>query len=385
MNTAIQKLLVAGIAICSLSSVAANEKGESMQRPATVPAVTDAVPDIPWAVPPQVIINKQAMEFTSAGARLSGTLYYPEGREKLAAVIVFHGASEPSQDALLYTHLKQMLPPLGIAVFVFDRRGTGQSGGGERGMQDFDVLSDDGVAAFQMLAKDARIDPRRIGFWGLSQGGWLTLLAAGKEPRAAFAISVSAPMVKADVQMIFASANILHTLGYPQSVIDQAIATRRAIDGYIRGKVDRTTVERMLDEAERQPWFQQIYLGRSMIEPNSGWRQQISSDPMRSLGESRAPTLLIFGQQDMWIPVAETIDVLRASRSQRGLTVRVISGASHEMMLGVSPRDAMNPALFSKFAPNAPEYFGLLGSWLAEHGIASSALPKPAAGDRTLH
>lgn|SRR5512138_895128 len=107
-----------------------------------------------------------------------------------------------------------------------------------------------------------------------------------------------------------------------------------------------------------------------MIEANSSWRQQIASDPMRSLGESRVPTLLIFGQVDMWIPVGETINVLKASGSQRGdLTVSVIPGASHEMMLGVDPKDAMNPALF--------EYFGLLGSWLAEHGIGTSALPAP--------
>jgi alpha-beta hydrolase superfamily lysophospholipase len=378
MNTPIPMLLVAIVAMPLLTGCR-DQKSESMQRTdaATAPAADVATTDTPWAVPPQVVINKHSMLFTSAGARLSGTLYYPEGREKLAAVIVFHGAAEPSQDAELYTHLKQMLPPLGIAVFVFDRRGTGQSNGGERGMQDFDMLSDDGVAAFQMLAQYARIVPKRIGFWGLCQGGWLTLLAANKEPRAAFAVSVSAPMVKADVQMIFASANILHTHGYPQSVIDQAIATRRAIDGYVRGKVDRATVERMLDEAARQPWFRQIYLGRNMIEPNSSWRQQIESDPMRSLDESRAPTLLIFGEEDMWIPVSETIEVLKASGSQRGhLTVRVISGASHEMMLGVDPKDAMDPALFSTFAPNAPEYFGLLSTWLAEHGIGTSELPE---------
>jgi pimeloyl-ACP methyl ester carboxylesterase len=184
-------------------------------------------------------------------------------------------------------------------------------------------------------------------------------------------------MVKADVQMIFASTNILRTYGYPQSIIDQAIATRRAIDGYVRGKVDRATVESMLDAAEHQPWFKQIYLGRSMIEPNSSWRQQIESDPMRSLGKSRVPTLLIFGQEDMWIPVGETTRLLEGSGTQRGdLTVRVISGASHEMMLGTNPKDAIDPALFSKLAPNAPEYFGLLSSWLAERGIATSKFSK---------
>ena len=325
-----------------------------------------------WAVPPQVVIDREPMEFASAGAQLSGTLYYPQGGKDLAAVIVFHASGEPSQDDRLYTHLKQMLPPLGVAVFVYDRRGTGRSGGGEHGKQDFDLLSDDGVAAFQVLAHQPRIDSKRIGFWGLSQGGWLALLAAGKEPRAAFAISASAPMVKADEQMIFASRNILRTLGYPQSVIDQAVATRRAIDGYVRGTVNRATVDRMLDAAEQEPWFKQIYLGRSMIDPDADWREEIASDPMRSLRKSRVPKLLIFGQEDMWIPVGETIQRLGAADLADNLTIRVISGASHEMVLGTDPKDEIDPAFFSKLAPNAPEYFGVLGAWLAEHGIAKT-------------
>ena len=39
------------------------------------------------------------------------------------------------------------------------------------------------------------IDASRIGYWGLSQGGWLAASAAQRDPKAAFAISVSAPLV----------------------------------------------------------------------------------------------------------------------------------------------------------------------------------------------
>lgn len=330
-----------------------------------------AAATVPWAVRPQLIIDKQEMTFTSAGAQLNGTLYYPEGRRKLAAVVVLHAAGEPSQNAPLYTHLKQMLPPLGIAVLVFDRRGTGKSGGGEHGKEDFDVLSSDGVAAFQMLSKDPRIDPKRIGFWGLSQGGWLTLLAAKKEPSAAFAIAVSAPMVTADVQMNFATANILSTKGYPKSVIDQAIAARGAVDAYVRGKTDRATAERALHSVEQQPWFKLIYLEGNMDDPD--WRQQISSDPMRSVKGTQVPTLLVYGQEDMWIPVGDTVRMLTATKTQHpNITTKVIAGATHEMMLGTGPKDEMDPALFPKFAPDAPEYFGFMSAWLGEHGIAKA-------------
>lgn len=324
----------------------------------------------PWTVARPTVIKQQDMAFTSAGAKLSGTLYYPEGHRSLAAVIVLHGASEPSRDSALYTHLKQTLPPLGVATFVFDRRGTGRSGGGEHGKEDFDVLSDDAVAAFRMLIKDPRIDPNRVGFWGLSQGGGLVLLAAKKEPRAAFAIAVSALTTTADVQMNFASANIMRIKGYTPSAIDQAIATRHAIDNYVRGKIDRATIERALDAAEHQPWFKQIYLSRGMID-DPDWRQEIGSDPLKALNGSRVPTLLIFGQEDVWVPVGYAINELQATRKLHpNVTTRVIAGATHEMMLGVDPKEEIDPAAFSKFAPNAPEYFGLMSAWLGERGIA---------------
>jgi len=44
---------------------------------------------------------------------------------------VLHRASSPSQDLPLYEHLKHILPALGVAVFVHDRRGSGASGDDE--------------------------------------------------------------------------------------------------------------------------------------------------------------------------------------------------------------------------------------------------------------
>ena len=71
--------------------------------------------------------------------------------------MVLHGASSPSQDLPLYEHLKQILPPLGVAVFVYDRRS------GE-GQYDFQVLAEDGLAARNTLTGNPHVDGARIGF-----------------------------------------------------------------------------------------------------------------------------------------------------------------------------------------------------------------------------
>jgi hypothetical protein len=40
------------------------------------------------------------------------------------------------------------------------------------------------------------------------------------------------------------------------------------------------------------------------------------------------------------------------------------------MMLGVDPKDQVDPKFFPKEAPDAPAYFALLAAWLAQHGFA---------------
>lgn len=144
-----------------------------------------------WHVAATREIISQEIQFTNADAQLVGTVYLPRTGNRLPAVVALHDASIPSRDAALYRHLREGLPALGFAVLIYDRRGTGQSSGDPR--VDYETLADDAIAGQHALAKFPRIDPARIGFWGLSQGGWLAVLAAGRSKAAAFAISVSLP------------------------------------------------------------------------------------------------------------------------------------------------------------------------------------------------
>ena len=113
-----------------------------------------------WSAPSTTHVLIEDKTFNRDGIKLAGTLHLPQTSGKIPAVVVFHGASSPLQSEALYDHLKQMLPPLGIAVFTFDRRGTGKSEGNALGNA-FDTLADDGIAAAQMLASDPRINSQR--------------------------------------------------------------------------------------------------------------------------------------------------------------------------------------------------------------------------------
>ena len=189
---------------------------------------------LPWSAAATTSVVVEERTFTNGDVKLSGTLHLPRSQRPVAAVVVTHSASSPLRTTSLYEHLQAMLPALGIAVFVYDRRGSGQSGTQDAG-GDFTLLADDAVAAVRSLKADPRIDPRRIGTWGLSQGGWISPLAASRSTDIAFVIAVSAPVVTADVQMIFSSTNHLRAHGHTQADIDRMVATRKAVDDYMRG------------------------------------------------------------------------------------------------------------------------------------------------------
>jgi pimeloyl-ACP methyl ester carboxylesterase len=325
-----------------------------------------------WSASATTIARTEDKLFKNGDTKLAGTLVLPQLSRKVPVVVILHGASSPLRSEALYDHLRRMLPPLGIAVFTYDRRGTGQSGGAPRGNA-YELLADDGVAAAQMLAQDPRIDAGRIGFWGLSQGGWLSLLAASKYEPTAFAISVSAPMVTPDAQMNFAVANILRIKGYGQADIDLAISARTAVDEFERGRLDRTTAQARVDKAASQPWFDLIYMDRTFSDPDeSGWAKEIRHDPLASIGEIRAPTLIIYGSGDPWVPAALSMDRLRAfTQSHRNFETVVVAGADHAMMTTATPAQQIDPAFFPQQAPDSAEYFGRLAAWLQRQGLTN--------------
>lgn len=315
---------------------------------------------------PGVVI--QEIQFTNGDARLAGTVYLPASGDHLAAVVGLHGASQPTRAAALYRHLTEGLPAMGIAVLIYDRRGTGASSGSLN--VDYETLAGDAIAGQNALAKLPRIDAKRIGFWGLSQGGWIAVLAAGRSKNAAFAISVSAPLVTPAQQMDFASTNLLTLRGYSAGEVKQMLEARKAWTGYLRGTNSRAAALDALQNAEKQPWFGLAFIPKASnltADPeHNSRRREIDDDLVAAVRQVKIPILFIYGGSDPWVPVDESVQQLRLLMDQQhNIHYAVVANASHEMMLVEHETMAFDARTMNANAPQIPAYFMLLSSWLS--------------------
>lgn len=324
----------------------------------------------PWHVEPVPGVTHQEVHFSNQGAQLVGTLYMPATGTHLPAVVVFWGAALPTRQFALYKHLTEGSPAMGIAVLVFDRRGSGASSGTMHGT-DYELLASDGVAAAKFLDRTPRIDPGKVGYWGLSQGGWLAVLAASRDQSAAFAVSVSAPLVTPAAQMDFAVSNLLAVHDYSQADIDEAIDVRHVWEGFLRGKVNFDFALKAIQRAQAKPWFGLEFMPDAADfakkPENEKWKTEMDYDPLRIAADVHAPVLFIYGGADPWVPIARSVQRLRTLiKRHTNLEYRVIAGADHTMMLPTRVTMTFDRETLLNEAPTAPAYFMVLASWISQ-------------------
>lgn len=112
------------------------------------------------------------------GIALAGRLVMPPGSAAVPVVVMVHGSESTS--ALDTAAWQRLLPAAGIGAFVYDKRGTGRSGG--RYTQDFHVLAADAAAAAREARRLAGPRLAALVYEGASQGGWVLPLAQAIEP-----------------------------------------------------------------------------------------------------------------------------------------------------------------------------------------------------------
>jgi pimeloyl-ACP methyl ester carboxylesterase len=269
---------------------------------------------------------------------------YSQGGD--TALVALHGAGEGTRDYVLYRHLHEVLPEVGIGVVTFDRRGDGASTGhSSRGR--FEEQAADALGVLSVVGA------KRVGLWGFSQGGWVAPLAATESPRVAFVVGVASTGVTPSEQMMYATEQQLTRAGYGNAVVQRVLALRRFYEAYVHGRAagreDELAAE--LLNAMNEPWWLLAFLPPVPLDAEGcrHWIEEMDFNPFPVFQRVQVPALMFYGEDDAWTPVEPSV---RAWREARGdaVDVVVVPEASHEMTL---PDDSI-----------AMEYEQALVDWL---------------------
>ncbi len=324
--------------------------------------------------------------FDSHGTSLAGRLLLPRGDTPVPIVVLIHG-SEPDSALASYS-LQRMLPAQGIGAFVYDKRGTGKSGGTYT--QDYSLLADDAVAAVATARSLAGIRLGRIGFQGGSQAGWVIPLAASRTAVdfaiVCFGLAVNA--IDEDQQSVELQ---LSEKGYSRREIRDAQKLARAAEHTIASDFSNgfAELDRLRSRYSGARWYKDLrgdytylILPHSEAElramaPDFNWHTPWGYDPMPVLRSARTPQLWILGGEDYDAPSRETRKRLESLIADgRDYTIAYYKNAEHGMTL--FEVDATGERISTRYAPGYFQLirdFSLHGAVSGQYGTAELTRP----------
>ncbi len=278
------------------------------------------------------------------GTRLAGRLLLPEGDAVVPLVVLVHGAEDSS--ARQWDFMQRQLPAEGVAAFVYDKRGTGDSEGAYT--QDYDVLANDAVAAVREARRLAGMRAGRVGFRGGSQGGWVAPLAATRTD-VDFVVVGYGRAVSAIEEDREATILQMQLKGHGPDVIESALEIVDAAAVVVRSGFGEgiEAFDAIRGKYRDAPWYKDVYGNFThLLLPYYG-------DALRALGGKynfgtpwdydarpvlrrlRTPQLWQLAEADIDAPMAETYRRLRTIVREHDapITIAVFPGAEHGMTL----------------------------------------------------
>ena len=303
--------------------------------------------------------REREVHFESGEITLRGLLVLPEeGVGPIPTQVAVHGSG---RDQAVYGYrLPYLAAAHGMAGFVFDKRGTGESEGNYT--QNFPDLAEDVKAAVEFLATQPEVDPARIGLVGYSQGGWIAPLAAAQgAPVNTIVVNygVARPVFDEDRWGYVWS---LRNAGFGE----REIAEVDSLNGIMAQIIDERRkdvypqLKAAVEEAREKPWFDAVKASDSSVGILAGsprplwaweWFDKLVGfeviygsidrlyDPEATIRDLEVPSLWLFAGDDSSAPTPWSVEVLERLRAEGApIEYEVFPGIEHGMIVvGESP------------------------------------------------
>lgn len=311
--------------------------------------------------------------WSNGDVQLVGSLHLPEtgGPHPL---VVFVGGSGPATRGGYESPWTQALAREGIALFAYDKRGSGASRGGSP-HDPFTALASDVAIAIDHLVARPEISST-IGLWGFSEGGWVAPLAASLDERVDFLVLTSGGGVSVGRNATYQDSLRMHRAGFTEDQIDTAWALRAAVNDYYRNGRGRRQLEARIRAVLAEPWGREAagtvafptpdHLAPSGSQRAQEWLERWHYSSLPVLKRLRIPFLSLHGGDDQLDPAYESAAALRKLASH-GSTwesrVLLYDDASHTI--------AQHPFGIRWLPPHFPPgHVTTVGGWIAQRTSA---------------
>lgn len=310
-------------------------------------------------------VRLEELRFPSGELELVATLGLPAGAGPHPALVLVPGGGDSERTQASTRFLAEYLPRFGYACLVYDKRGSGESGGDWR-TAGIAELAQDALAAVEELGSWPEIDAHRIGFFAASQGAWVARAALAQEPGCvAFLVNHSGPAVSLLAADTFALRSSARAAGLDAAEQEEVLALWKLECAALRAGVApdaHAPLLAALETARTRPWFARLpYEATSGKSWWVGWyRRVMDFDDRAELEKLRVPTLWLYGSADTQSDVVANLETVAGlARDGRPWSVHLFPEGDHGIMV----------PLFEDGGPRtmAAGYFELLFEWLARN------------------
>ncbi len=285
------------------------------------------------------------VEFVADGDTLRGLTTQRDDDLPRDGVVLIGGSGWRERRDHIF-HLRN-LAALGYRVLSYDKRGFGGSGGSDP--SSFDRAARDAVAGAQWLRRQPGV--ARVGYMGISRGGWIAPIAVHLDTDAAFAILIVPPATSPAVQEHGSRLARMREDGFDEATTQVAERMLEANWAFSRGEGKWENYSERV-EAARAAGVPDYVFGPTTPDPIEWeWaRLNMHFDPTPYLESLDVPVLVIFGEHDLSVLTEvhrPRLDRLLAAAGNDDVTIHVIEGVGH----GLSRRSDLPIHLFRGVGP----------------------------------
>ena len=278
--------------------------------------------------------------FDSTGTSLSGRLFAPRRHNsKYPVAIYVTGSGDDDVNEGGYPRaLAKVFATSGVGLFTYNKRGIGKSQG-TLSETNFAQRAQDTVAAFRYVKSLPGVDARHVGLWGISQGGWVIAMAAGRAEGIDFVVLVSPAGVNPKRQVEFYLQNEWRSAGMTEDEIKAATALHEILFQYFSNGKTYEQAQSAVDIAQRNGWLAKYR--------QAGFREEVpktgrlpSPEELETLDKKdptelelyrspstvadyyehylrlKMPALIIYGGRDTLVPVPESMGIFKKAFAQ---------------------------------------------------------------------